>query len=334
LLLDATDETAQAARVGYKAEQPREAALVKELKRRTECSTDTIDMCEPPKNILGPTSPGCNEWRAELYLRFARREERTVLVERRHRGPLTVQKALYPEGPGVCHAVIIHPPGGIAGGDSLFIRIDVEAHSRAVITTPAAAKWYKAAGKTSRQEIIIRLGEGATLDWLPQENLFFNAASVQSIFKLEIHPAATGIGWDMALLGRQAAGEKWETGSLRLSTEIRKPDEVPLWIEQTSLCGGDPLLQSPQGLSGYKALGTLWAIGCGCTSALAAELNSHLPFEPALVAGATSLPGGILLLRCLATEVEVLRQLMADCWMQLRPIILGLPSQRLRLWAT
>jgi urease accessory protein len=279
-------------------------------------------------------TPGCSEWRAELSLRFARREERTVLVEPCHKGPLTVQKALYPEGPAVCHAVIIHPPGGIAGGDSLFIQIDVEPHSRTVITTPAATKWYKAAGKTSRQEVVIRLGEGATLDWLPQENLFFNAASVESTFKLEIHPEASGIGWDMALLGRQAAGEKWETGSLRLSTEIRKPDEAPLWIEQTSLCGGDPLLGSPQGLSGYKAMGTLWGSGCGCTSELAAELNSHLPFNPVLRAGATLLPGRILLLRCLATEVEVLRELMADCWLRLRPIILGLPPQRLRLWAT
>jgi urease accessory protein len=273
-------------------------------------------------------------WLAELSLRFARREEKTILVERRHKGPLTVQKALYPEGPGVCHAVVIHPPGGIAGGDCLLIQIDVEPHSRAVVTTPAATKWYKAAAKTSRHEVIIRLEEGATLDWLPQENLFFNAADAQSVFKLEIHPGASGIGWDMALLGRQAAGEKWETGSLRCLTEIWTPDQRPLWIEQMSLSGADPLLESPQGLSGYKAMGTLWASGCGCTSELAAELNSHLPLDRALRAGATLLPGGILLLRCLAAEIEVLRQLMADCWMRLRPIVLGLPPQRLRLWAT
>jgi urease accessory protein len=273
-------------------------------------------------------------WLAELSLRFARREERTVLVECRHNGPLTVQKALYPEGQGVCHAVIVHPPGGIAGGDCLFIQIDVEPHSRAVVTTPAATKWCKAAGKTSRHEVIIRLGEGATLDWLPQENLFFNAADAQSVFKLEIHPGASVIGWDMAMLGRQAAGEKWETGSLRFLTEICTPDEKPLWIEQASLRGGDPLLESPQALSGYKGMGTLWACGCGCTSQLAAELNCQLPFKPALRAGATVLPGGILLLRCLAAEIEVLRQLMADYWMWLRPIVLGLPPQRLRLWAT
>jgi urease accessory protein len=280
------------------------------------------------------TIPGRDEWWADLVLRFARREGRTVLVERRQKGPLTVQKALYPEGPDICHAVIIHPPGGIAGGDKLSIGIELEKNSCAVITTPAATKWYKGAGRSSRQEVVIRLGESSALDWLPQENLYFNAARAQSVFKLEVAATASAIGWDMALLGRQASGEKWEAGYIHSSTEILRSDGTPLWIEQAFLEGIDPLLESPQGLAGYKALGTLWAIGLGCTSVLSTELNAHLPFEPALRAGATALPNGVLLLRCLAAEIELLRQLMIDCWMRLRPLILGFASQRLRLWAT
>ena len=293
-----------------------------------------MDISQPSGNSLHSTIPGRNEWRADLALRFAHREGRTVLVERRQRGPLTVQKALYPEGPYICHAVIIHPPGGIAGGDKLSIRIEVEKNSFAVITTPAATKWYKAAGRSARQEISIRLRESSALDWLPQENLYFNAACARSVFKLEVAPTASAIGWDMALLGRQAAGEKWNAGSIHSSTQVLRPDGTPLWIEQAFLDEMDPLLESLQGMAGYKALGTLWAIGPGCTSGLSTELNSHLPFEPALRAGATALPNGVLLLRCLAAEIEPLRQLMIDCWMRLRPLILGFASRRLRLWAT
>jgi urease accessory protein len=293
-----------------------------------------IDICQPSGNSLHSTIPGRDEWWADLALRFARREGRTVLVERRQRGPLTVQKALYPEGPGICHAVIIHPPGGIAGGDKLSIGIELEKNSCAVITTPAATKWYKAAGRSSRQEVIIRLGESSTLDWLPQENLYFNAARTQSVFKLEVAATASAIGWDMALLGRQASGEKWEAGYIRSSTEMLRPDGTPLWIEQAFLEGIDPLLESPQGLAGYKALGTLWAVGLGCTSVLSTELNTHLPFGAQLRAGATALPNGVLLLRCLAAEIEGLRQLLIDCWMRLRPLILGFAPHRLRLWAT
>jgi urease accessory protein len=289
---------------------------------------------QAPTNILAPTIPGPRDWQADLHLRFARRQERTVLVERRHHGPLRVQKALYPEGPQICHAVIIHPPGGIAGGDHLFIGVEVEPNSHAVVTTPAATKWYKAAARASRQQIIIRLGEGSSLDWLPQENLFFNAACARLVFRLEIPASASAIGWDMALLGRQASGEQWDTGVISFSTEIHQPGGKPLWIEKAYLEGNDPLLQSAQGLAGYKALGTLWAAGRGCSSVLAAELNSHLPFERTLRAGATALPGGILLLRCLATEGERLRDLMIHCWTRLRPKILDRSSRRLRLWAT
>jgi urease accessory protein len=273
-------------------------------------------------------------WPAELHLRFARRETRTVLVERRHSGPLTVQKALYPEGEQVCHAVIVHPPGGIAGGDELVFEIDLEANSNAVVTTPAAAKWYKAPLRQCRQQVMIRLAQGATLDWLPQENIFFNATRVESSFTLQIDTGATAIGWEIAVLGRQASAEQWSEGSLRCLTSIQRTDGLPLWFERLALDAGDSFRKAPHGLFGYNVFGTLWAIGPGCMAACSEELVSHLPFRNGLRAGVTCLPGGILLIRGLADSVEPLRDLMVDCWLRLRPQVHGLQSHRLRLWAT
>ena len=63
------------------------------------------------------TEPLSSTWQASLALGFARRDDSTILARREHRGPLRVQKPLYPEGPGVCHAIVLHPPAGIAGGD-------------------------------------------------------------------------------------------------------------------------------------------------------------------------------------------------------------------------
>ena len=182
------------------------------------------------------TAPRAHEpWPAELHLRFARRQARTVLVERRHSGPLTVQKALYPEGEQICHAVIVHPPGGIAGGDELLFEIDLEANSSAVVTTPAATKWYKAPLQQCRQQVRIRLAQGATLDWLPQENIFFNATRVESTFTLQIDAGATAMGWEIAVLGRQASAEQWAEGSLRCLTSIQRTDGLPLWFERLAL---------------------------------------------------------------------------------------------------
>ena len=280
------------------------------------------------------TPSDLNRWPAELYLRFTRTEMRTVLTENRHSGPLLVQKALYPEGGQICHVVIVHPPGGIAGGDDLTVEIDLEANSSAVLTTPGAAKWYKAPRQECRQRSIIRLAKGSTLDWLPQENIFYSATRAVSTFTLQIDLGATAIGWEIGLLGRQESGEQWAEGSLRFATSIERPDGLPLWVERLRLEASASLRKAAQGLYGFNAFGTLWAIGSGCTGAVAEELASDLPFERDLRAGVTALPEGILLVRGLARDVDRLRQLMMDCWVRLRPLVHGLPSQRLRLWAT
>jgi urease accessory protein len=275
-----------------------------------------------------------DRWPAELHLRFARHRTRTVLIEKRHSGPLLVQKAIYPEGEKVCHAVIVHPPGGIAGGDELTVEIDLAANSNAVVTTPAAAKWYKAPRERCRQQTTIRLAQGSTLDWLPQENIFYNATHVESTFTLQIESGATAIGWEIGLLGRQASAEQWLEGSLRFVTAIERTDGLPLWVERLLLDASASLREAFQGLCGFNVFGTLWAIGAGCTAGFAEELTSDLPFDSGLRSGVTALPEGLMLVRGLSDDVERLRQMMIGCWLRLRPRVHGLPSQPLRLWAT
>ncbi len=102
-------------------------------------------------------------WHAELHLGFARSGERTVLRENRHRGPLRVQKALYPEGDAVCQAIVLHPPSGIAGGDHLAISAGVGAGAHAQLTTPGAGKWYRSGGAEASQHMAFKLDEGAML---------------------------------------------------------------------------------------------------------------------------------------------------------------------------
>jgi urease accessory protein len=275
-----------------------------------------------------------DRWAAELHIRFSRRNGRTLLIENRHTGPLLVQKALYPEGREVCHVVIVHPPGGIAGGDDLNIQIDLEAGSSAVLTTPAATKWYKAVRQRSRQQVNICVAKGCSLDWLPQESIYFNATQVESRLTMRIEAGATGIGWEMGQLGRQASAEKWLEGSIRSETSIVDANRKHLWVERMILDASSQLREAPQGLSGYNVFGTLWAIGSGESATLADELATELPFEAGLRAGVTTTPEGILLVRAVAQDVERLRQTLIACWTRLRPRVHGLRAQPLRLWAT
>jgi urease accessory protein len=274
-------------------------------------------------------------WRARLHLHFDGARDRTVMVRCGHEGPLAVQKALYPEGPQVCHAVILHPPGGVAAGDELAIDISVGDGAHALLTTPGATKWYKAsAERPATQRISITLGNGARLDWLPQDNIYFDHSHARQTFTLQLAPGATALGWDAALLGRQARGETWQHACLRTLTRIAHPEGRPLWEERQVLRSGDPILTALQGLGGRPAYGTLWACAPACTPELTQQLAPGLPHGPELSAGATALPGGLLLVRAVAAHPESLRMLFADLWLRLRPLVHGVAARPLRIWST
>lgn len=288
-----------------------------------------------PRSALASAASG---WDARLRLGFAARDSGTYMADRWHLGPLRVQKPLYPEGPGICHAIIVHPPGGVAGGDTLQIDVDVAAGSHAVLATPGATKWYKSNQRAARQHITLRVHEQAHLDWLPQNNIVFDDANVTLDLDLIIDHEGSAIGWDAMQLGRQASGESWRNGSLRARTSLRRPDGELLWTEKASLAADDPIREAPQGLDGWPAFATLWVVSPAChglaDSPLHEQLTRLLGFDDALRAGISCLPNGVVLIRVVARQMETLQALLIQCWNLLRPLIHGTPAQALRLWAT
>jgi len=278
-------------------------------------------------------------WHASLRLRFAVRAGRTAMVERRHEGPLRVQKPLYPEG-DICHGVVLHPPAGVAGGDRLDIDIGVASGAHAVLATPGATKWYKSLGRDATQHVRIDVADGAKLDWLPQENIVFDDARARIATEVVVAPGGSAIGWDAVVLGRQASGEHWASGALWLDTRVGGPERA-LWIEQSHFDAASPLRGAVAGMDGLHILGTLWAVGQGATQELAEALAERLPYRADLRAGVTRLVGSgpsagqpMLLLRLLGRDMEVVRHLMIDGWSTLRMPINGVPARPLRLWST
>jgi len=120
-------------------------------------------------------------WQASLELAFAADTSGATRLDRRaHRGPFLVQRPFFPEGREVCHVYLLHPPGGLVGGDELRLDLRVGEGARALVTTPAAGKAYRTLGPVSRQTQALSVADGAALEWLPQETIVYDGAAVNS----------------------------------------------------------------------------------------------------------------------------------------------------------
>jgi len=269
-------------------------------------------------------------WRARLALEFENRDARTVLAARRHDGPLLVQKPLYPEGGGVCHTILVHPPAGIVGGDELEVSANLSANARVLLTTPGAAKWYRSAGPWARQRIVFRVGTGACLEWLPQETIIFNGALAELRTEIELKSDACFFGWEMVCLGRTGSGESFAAGECRMRTLIRR-DEKPLWLERAQLDGAGAALFSPAVLAGQPVTGTFVAASPRWEDRL---LDHCRELKPMAGLGAVTTMPGLFVGRYLGSSSEAAKKYFTQLWAVLRPGLTGLPAAEPRIWRT
>ena len=268
-----------------------------------------------------------SSWNASLDLRYEAAAGRTV-VARRHDGPLQVQKALYPEGDAVCHTIVVHPPGGIAGGDALAIRAACAPQAHALLTTPGATRWYKADGRCATQSI--RLDIAGRLEWLPQEAIVFDHASVDSTIEVTLRTDAATIGWDMIALGRKASGETFRHGEFVQTIRLSADDQL-LWSERTRILGGDMLLDSPVGLGGNPVFGCLWAYGPVWSEGDLDSVRAGLPRAAAV----TLLAPRLLLARALGANTTTVRDALQTAWQRARPLTFaGRGAVAPRIWST
>ncbi len=270
-------------------------------------------------------------WEARLALEYRRRAERTVLARRSHSGPLRVQRDLYPEGEGTCHTIVVHPPGGIAGGDTLQVNAVLGPQSAALLTTPGAGKWYRTQGSPARQDLEFTLEAGASLEWLPQETILFDGAVAQMKTRVHLEGDAAYTGWEILCFGRAASGQRFASGMLTQNTEIRADGER-LWAEQAQVAGDDPLFASPVGLDGHAVCGTLLAAGREISNDVLAACRA-VPAGEGAIAGVTRLPR-VLIARWLGDAGEDARRYFFALWAQLRPAMKGCAAIEPRIWST
>jgi urease accessory protein len=273
-------------------------------------------------------------WEATLELGFEARGPRSVLARRRHHGPLAIQRAFYPEADGTCHAYVLHPPGGLVGGDRVDVRVEAGPGSRVLVTAPAATKFYRSAGLCAEQTQRFRLDAGACLEWLPQETIAFDGADLRTRTRIDLAEQSAFLGWEVLCLGRPWSDERFTRGRVEQRFEIWRAGE-PLVLERARYRGSGAELTASWGLGGKVVVGSLICVpGASATSAASIEaLRASL--SPA--AGgevACSELANALVCRYLGDSVERALSTFRAAWGVLRPFYAGKPAVAPRIWAT
>ena len=281
-------------------------------------------------------------WRSEPWPGEGGDTRRTVLHDR-HQGPLRVLASLYPEGPNVCHNVLVHPPGGVVGGDGLHVDAALADGAHALVTTPGATRFYRSAGALAEQTLDARLGRGARLEWLPLETIVHAGARAESRLRFALGAGAEMIGWDVLALGLPASGQPFDGGDGapapgRYTQHIELPG---VWLERGTVDAGDRrLLDSPLGWAGRRVLATLWfASGTplvdGRRDALLRTARDAAAAHPlAASAGASSPHAEAVVLRVLAHRVEPAMALLQTVRAHWRAEAWSLAACAPRVWRT
>jgi urease accessory protein len=273
-------------------------------------------------------------WHATLDLSYSASAGRSTL-QFLHEGPLRVLQSLYPEGPGICHNVLVHPPSGLVGGDSIDIKVKVGSGAHALVTTPGATRFYKTNGPQTTQHVRAQLADNARLEWLPLENIAYSGCEALNSAQFDLSPSAQLLAWDITALGLPASQQAFERGSFTQNLQVST-----VWAERGRIAAQDErLMQSPLGLAGHTCMATLiFASGSAWPSTQRDELLASARMcasahRLARTCGITCAHPQVLVLRALAHHTEDAMSLCRKVWSTWRAQAWGLADTPPRIWA-
>jgi urease accessory protein len=273
-------------------------------------------------------------WSAALELGFAAEGGATRLCRRAHRGPFVVQRPFFPEGRDVCHVYLLHPPGGLVGGDELRLDLKVEAGARALVTTPAAGKAYRTLGDVARQVHTLAVDAGGALEWMPQETILYDGCRAELETRVDLQDGARFFGAETIVFGLPARGEGFARGSCRQGLELRRAG-APILIERGRFDGGTRVQRAAWGLAGAATL-TLIVASPSPGAAAAEEVRALADgLSGTERAGVTVLGDGeALVVRHLSARAEAARAFVESAWRLVRPALFDRTAVAPRIWAT
>ena len=276
--------------------------------------------------------PDIKQWLAHFSAEFISIDSSTRLGRTSHYGPLRVQRPFFPEGNDLQHLYLLHPPGGLVGGDQLSIDLKLGPKTRVLMTTPSAGKFYRNITAFDQgQHVCLKVGDGASLEWLPMENIIFSGASAHLSTQVELQGDGIFIGWEITCLGRKASEETFSSGSLKQTLTISRDGQL-LFKDRLHLKAASRLQTSRAGLQDKSVFGSFVITSDPEFNYGEFQQTINEKIAPGFIA--ITQKKNVLIARVLADNGEDARFAFESLWEALRPLVLQRQACPPRIWNT
>lgn len=269
-----------------------------------------------------------DNWQAYLHLRLRAGEDKTRLLPIKRYGPLSVQRPFYPEKE-CCHVYVLHPPGGVVGGDSLELKLECEQRSKALLTTPGANKFYLSAGSNAHLQQKIDVHDNATLEYLPQANIYFPGSKVVAKTTLNLSEHCDVIFWEKHCFGRPVNNEFYASGKVITELQLRIEQKL-IFSEKQRIDASE--INRLSGLRGNPVSGSLLVYSNRLSQSLLERLRKISP--RAGISGITLMQDNLMIARYMGASTNDIDSYFVQLWELLRPHVLQIPVCRPRIWNT
>lgn len=268
-------------------------------------------------------------WLGRVELSISVKNGKSVLTQCKHSGPFVVQRSFYPEeDEATPHIYLLHPSGGLVGGDRLILDVQLKSNSSALLTSPSVSKFYSTNGFYAIQKNIFKLENNSILEWVPQGIIFFpkSKAIIDTTFILESN--ARVIFFEMLCFDSVIINDDSIPEDINIFLNINLPRSVGL-RERLRVSASDYTIK----LGGFKISALLFAIPSNeqMLCQVRKLISKKLAGSKLQIGGATLL-GELLIVRLLGNDNQSLSKLMYCIWSVIRPVIVGKKIFMPRVW--
>ena len=219
--------------------------------------------------------------------------------------------------------MLINSGGGFVEDDAAEFNALLDPNTRMLVTTTAASKYYKSLNGGSCTELVrVKVGEGAVLEYLPDEAIPFAKSRVSRRTTIDLSRTSRLFATDMIAAGRihYGAGEEFAFSELFSEFSINV-DGVPVICDRLILANIEDVNHLRTLWNKARHLATVFCYGPGLPDGVEGSIEA-LASGDGLSIGA-SWAGDVLVTRILARETWQAQDAVFAVWQIVRPHFCG-----------